>query len=114
MTDNEINETVGRKLGWKKDAKNWWFKPTPGQTHDFVLVGFVPDYCHSIEAAWEVVNNWFSTEIRFRTFELLKNNGSQWYAQFRQENDDKIYDSVGSLPSMAICLAFLKLPILND
>lgn len=110
MENAEINEAVARKLGWAIDKTSdflpWYGKP--GGRPESSMIRDLPDYCHSIDAAWEVVEFWLTSEIRFRTFEMKKNNASHWYIQFTQENDGHIYDSVADTAPMAICRAFLK------
>lgn len=105
MTDQEINEAVARKLGWTKNIPKVpcedptceiWTRNDPEAYMDSL-----PDYCHSIEAAWEILTSlkcdW---EIKTTKYGI----------------DIRIYDEAGQYPSavsatapMAICLAFLKL-----
>lgn len=52
MTDQEINEAVARKLGWTLVAgsdNRVWLKD--GDPVNSVVI---PDYCHSLEAAWQI------------------------------------------------------------
>ena len=58
MTDQEINAAVAKKLGWKQlgpmkhDPLNVYLEKN-GQR-----IEGIPDYCHSIEAAWEIVERY--------------------------------------------------------
>lgn len=61
MTDQEINEAVARKLGIDPKAT---FSGVDNKTGD--LKFDVPDYCHSIAAAWEIlefVRNKYTTPM---------------------------------------------------
>lgn len=98
MTDQEINEAVARKLGWKPDTCKCW----PGHT---VHCEIAPkDYCHSIAAAWGIVE-----EIKAETlFELCWHDGA-WHCYVEyEERSNRIHKEADTAP-MAICLAFLKL-----
>ncbi len=113
MTDTEINEAVAKKLGKPyKDIP--WHQNTHG--HRTGMDGFcidgcekkfpdgyqVPDYCNSIEAAWDVVEKVFSAR-------LSKNPaGHKWLFEFIE--DGIIHTAQADTAPMAICLAFLKLP----
>lgn len=85
MTDQEINEVVARKLGH-----------VPGKSSG------MPDYCHSIEAAWEILE---AVASRGTHWEMSKADSG--YTVFIRE-DDYPYVTEATAP-MAICLAFLKL-----
>lgn len=87
MTDQEINEAVARKLGWA---------PVP-----LSIEQVIPDYCHYIEAAWEIV-------------EFMRKNGRDFNMSVDEggfaiawQYDEYIADA--DTAPMAICLAFLKL-----
>lgn len=82
MTDAEINEAVARKLGI--DLGN--LKPR--------------EYCHSIEAAFEILHKFKSWTI-----------GKHWEGGFvclLMDGSKPIKAEADTAP-MAICLAFLKL-----
>ena len=101
MTDQEINGAVARKLGVNRIIKSsepsgilQWVEP-------------VKDYCHSIEAAWEVVE-WIHQnggKLLWKPMFELSHSGNGWLCRMRQEP----YEAADTAP-MAICLAFLKLP----
>lgn len=89
MTDTEINEAVARKLGVQlKNLK-------------------ARDYCHDIEAAWEVVDKikdtYFSVSVSH------DNERHLYQCEYSGFNNPPIYATADTAP-MAICLAFLKLP----
>jgi len=100
MTDEEINISVARKLGWKEcDGHELWPK----------------NYCHSIEAAWEVVeqpglfvevnkklNRKFGEEKIWTTYYCTLWKDGEF-------DDGKVYSVEADTAPMAICLAFLKL-----
>lgn len=101
MTPNQINEACARKIGWKKLGDGQWCGPNTISTH-------VPDYCGSIEAAWEIIEYWLSSKIKYRSFNLTKNNSvTHWLAEFT-EGCTFFYETFDKSPSMAIALAFLK------
>lgn len=65
-----------------------------------------PDYCHSIEAAWEIVE-WCRTHKR--QFHLDTTNVS-WYCLIgHSQNGSLVFPGEALTAPMAICLAFLKL-----
>lgn len=113
MTDQEINEAVARKLGWTCDPDQERHKPPyrlwSHKDGRVVTALEIPNYCGSIEAAWEIVEYWLNSKIGFRTFALRRSNTSYWYAQFQQENNYKIYDQIDAICPMAIALAFIKI-----
>lgn len=89
MTDQELNEAVVRKLG-KGHIQEGWEK-----------VCVIPDYCHSIQAAWEMVEKLDYCKLvkaasSFRCQVSIGGEPCNFYADTAPR---------------AICLAFLKLPI---
>lgn len=101
MTDQEINEAVARKLGWYfifhetgTHGKRWG---NPAGT----ITGFLdcPDYCHSIAAAWGIVEaNHLSGVMRIGLgWRAIGNNGATGASDLQADT-----------APMAICLAFLK------
>ena len=90
MIDQEINKAVARKLGTYKITK-----------HPMGLTETYPDYCHSIEAAWEIVDKC----SYFCLVKPLKNEN--WKCDIGRE-DQIIVQWANTVP-MAICKAFLKL-----
>lgn len=105
MTDSEINEAVAKKLGWTitgncgglKAYRN--FKET-----EFSEQEYIPDYVHSIEAAWEIVE-FLGRErhVRIGWQPLTK----MWYVRFNEDSNDS---GNSDTAPRAICEAFLRLP----
>jgi hypothetical protein len=98
MTDQEINEAVARRLG-KGHIKDGW-----------EMVCIIPDYCHSIAAAWEIVNK-CGGHIWLRSGDCMPDNnpnfGITWQCLIAKDRD---YIGKADTAPMAICLAFLKIP----
>lgn len=90
MTEQEINEAVARKLGWDY-RQHHWVDPKR-----FIETKHVPDYCHSIAAAWEILDH-------RNLFFLGKCLSGEYKA------DLGYGEVVAPTPAMALCLAFLKL-----
>lgn len=102
MTDTEINELVARKLGWTIDQTGAYKPGDDPQAYD------VPDYCHDIKAAWEVVEKHICVSDEY--YFCLEFNAMYWEAGWRttDKNHAVGWSSADTAP-MAICLAFLKL-----
>lgn len=107
MTDQEVNIAVARKLGW--EPRNYDpqsiepIKRIPCFTApNGDLYANVPDYCHSIAAALEIIEKGFLDGVQIRI------SDGKWIAGKRGEEIEK------SIPAdtapRAICEAFLKLP----
>ncbi len=112
MTNQEINEAVARKLGWKQDyypesgrspRLKFWF--CPGHKCPDNL----PNYCASIDAAWEVVDD-LKREWNIHIFGGL--DGKYWHCDiYDHPATAKVHISESAdTAQRAICLAFLKLP----
>lgn len=98
MTDQEINEAVARKFGWVYDAKfQDWGDP------DGVVMP-LPDYCHSIAAAWEAVKYIQKMEISVDVRAWSSNSFSVFIRCGIEMT------AIANTAPMAICLAFLKMP----
>lgn len=91
MTDQEINEAVARKLGDRI-------------RHDEHCCP-IPDYCHSIAAAWEIVEH---TLMKY-AFEI-HSTPTNYIAHFSGPTWKQLMTAEADAAPMAICLAFLKLP----
>lgn len=106
MSPAQVNEAVARKLGWEFVDDVWRNPKVHCQECGIALR--VPDYCHSIEAAWEIVGK-FMSESGW-DFNLLggERYGGDWQANFT--GHDQWHSAVADTAPMAICLAFLKLP----
>lgn len=117
MTDQEKNEAVARKLGWRQDGDIGWIQPIPHP--DGFLIGHtvLPDYCRDIAAAWEVVKFLKPTH----SFEIncwkqswtedLKDLREMCIAVFTPHNGTWKQGQIGeaAIAPMAIVNAFLKL-----
>lgn len=119
MTPQQINEAVARKLGatdihvlkWPKMVFNNRPHPWHGMlVGTFPSVGAsgespVPDYCHSIEAAWEIVE---ANHEKY-AFEI-HSSPNDYHAFFTGPTWKQTYKGQADTAPMAICKAFLKLP----
>lgn len=102
MTTQEINVSIALLLGWvpnqnpnfKRDMEKTWKSPSGG-------LSFLPDYCGSIFAAWEIVE-FVSHQFTLQRLEKSK----KWICTMNEWGRD---GSVADTAPMAICLAFLKL-----
>lgn len=101
MTDQEIKEAVAKKLGWKHPphSSKHWHNPKD----DDELYDEIPDYCNSIEAAWEIVQ--FLGNGKWLIFNPANTN--TWVAAITDLPNSS--DAEAKTAPMAICLAFLKL-----
>jgi hypothetical protein len=107
MTDQEINEAVARRLGWKS-KKEVWKLPVP----ELVETNPYPDYCHDIKAAGEIICKYPSIDgycfyIEWLPVDQVWRAGWCRYQQF--EGWVGLANSHHADIAMAICLAFLKL-----
>lgn len=99
MTDKEINEAVARKMGWKSVEGGGWISPNE---IPYIHGDFIPDYSHSIEAAWEI--------LKFVDAWKLEGYGGDEVTVSLALDSNPIADESADTSPMAICLAFLKLP----
>lgn len=98
MTDHigDINEMVARKLG------------KPLQTNGGLIMNLpILDYCHSIEAATEIMES-----LKGKANISLSCSGKKWHVtfEFRKPKHDVVRSDADTAP-MAICLAFLKMDL---
>ncbi len=108
MTDQKINETLARKLGWHKGLldPNSWGKPTDVPGH--YLHQALPDYCHSIEAAWEIVNKIEKDKLGWNlSYDAAVRSYIFRYGPFSIQSN--VHESRADTAPMAICKAFLAL-----
>ena len=96
MTNQEINEAVARKLGWKLVGQTWY--PPNQATSDLMEC---PTFCTSIAAAWELVDTrHLSGVMRIGLgWRAIGNNGATVASDLQADT-----------APMAIALCFLKLP----
>lgn len=97
MTDQELNEAVARKLGVP-------YKPCLPDCHvgDMGECDHTSNYCHSIEAAWEVVEYMAEKHL----VRVGKQPVGLWFCTLDYEPNDK---GAADTAPMAICKSFLKL-----
>lgn len=119
MTDQEKNEAIARKLGWKQVSSgkpghaDLWIHPTNEGASEWDAL----PYYHSIEAAWEVVEHLKS--LNESCYLVVKYNNQidkgGWAFEFWNPNTiDGINQTrvvaLSDTAPRAICEAFLKLP----
>ncbi len=98
---SEINEAVARKLGWFQSPSNGRWGRLNGHPQENMVVS-VPDYCHSIAAAWEIVD-----KIEWFCLEKNHSKGTWWVWDMAGTEEAQMICEAATAP-MAICLAFLK------
>lgn len=114
-TDQMINESVAKKLGWTiypdivDPLHRYWFYPN---TKKSVKDDDLPDYCQSIEAAWEILEK---IKEKFDGVFLYNYTGKWVVADPYGAGNELVGATLAEADTapMAICLAFLKLPVLN-
>lgn len=109
VTDQEINLAVARGLGWEVRSPSRCEDNKPEHIHisdPSRGIWCLPNYCHSIEAAWEIMEylapKYFGISIGHGT------NPDFWQCEIHGKGWEKVYERADTAP-MAICLAFLKL-----
>lgn len=100
MSVREINEAVARKLGFVKisvrdDLPQLWASSKTAPPF------YLPDYCTSIAAAWEIME-------KVKTISLVPTDKG-WHAS-SGNCIDRMTGCLADTAPMAICLAFLKCP----
>lgn len=108
MTDDEINSSVARKLGWEllETAEPDLWKERKWKSPPIIKDGYVqpiPDYCHSIQAAWAIIE-WAIHNQKAFNLNVTSTMTPMWEAGFFSRGDVQ-----ADTAPMAICLAFLKL-----
>ena len=136
MTEQEINEAIARKLGWKKiesdgGLNGWWRGPLeeivadPDFPEDTSLLQTsspqVSPYCTSISAAWEIMEKTkcLSLVPTDKGWHVSSSNGKAeegecielWYPTncMTRNEDGCLKCAIADTAPMAIALAFLKL-----
>ena len=138
MDDRELNEAVAMKLGWvwKEGAMEPIYSRAIGNGK-CVATKTLPNYCHAIEAAWEIVE-YISKKLDpngpleetkhedgrdrfvgygFHLEHHSENSSEKWICTLPEivcappyeEMNDDVQEEADTAPR-AICLAFLKLP----
>lgn len=109
MTDQEINEAVAQKLGWKlilDDGVPHWICPKCPMAH---IAN--PDWCRSIAAAWEIWEKLREEGYHRQLYSSWdRRNIVCFQATHRRGIENPLYGEA-AVASMAICLAFLKLEL---
>lgn len=101
MTPVEINEAVARKLGWTIDDSGLTIRCRPPSHLWLSPCDKVPDYCHSIAAAWEICE-YLQKEHYLFSIDFEPLSELPWRVTLVSIERDEA-------APMAICLAFLKL-----
>lgn len=112
MTDEEINDAVIMKMGWIRNTDKEiyggylsGYKPLNGR--------FPPNFCKSIDAAWECMEKMAGIDEPWGLFEPYvfrdKLGDSCWVAGVKSSCGWVVREIADTAPK-AICLAFLKLP----
>lgn len=96
MTDQELNELVARKLGWREDV------PHSSPVGDRYIP--YPAYSSDIKAAWEIINQFHEITVGTK---LAEDN--YWFCELRPQGKEPVTGHAVTAPR-AICEAFLKLP----
>lgn len=110
MTPEETNAAVARKLGHTVCTDGGHIMGKDGHAYN------PPDYCRSIEAAWEIVDT-IKTEHQIKLLrEILVSpiDGIGWTCTIGDDLDSNEYETriaeeIADTAPMAICQAFLKL-----
>lgn len=119
-TDAEINTAVARKLGWiktrgpvgievpgiKRSFATYFIRKTnTGKGIGQEMITSIPDYCHSIAAAWVVVE---FIEVQYNEYSITVR---KLFISTHGKYSARIANAfaIAETAPMAICLAFLKL-----
>lgn len=102
MTDQEINEAVARGLGWNLNKTGHIGVP-PHRSMGFESI---PDFCHDIKAAWEVVEHLTKKGL---LMELIFREDKKFFIVFGSPSPSKGAGAVQDTAPMAIAKCFLKL-----
>lgn len=124
MTDQELNEAVARKFGWKKHNKTCE-QLTPGASiftggdhwyqKGYMCRETMTDYCHSIKAAWEIPGLESVVKITDGRWHARFGDGSKLNTYYeigiyeREEPQWNMPEAIADTAPRAICEAFLKL-----
>lgn len=116
MADQELNEAVAKKLGWT-DIHPLEHEPSQlvGNRNGKGTLEALPDYCHSIEAAWKIMQ-WCKVDYHtgsIAEFAVGYDSVAHWTAWIMDYRDSQHkpthYTASADTAPMSICLAFLKL-----
>lgn len=106
----EINVKIAKKLGWKNFRKERTPEPLNTRRMTGIAPGnfrhqFVPAYTNNLAYALKCVD--WAVEHRFN-FRMQRDRKEKFYLA-RFASDYYIFDGGATLPSLAICTAFLKI-----
>lgn len=102
MTDTEINEAVARLLGWEEGPNNLWRRGL-----DDMPQHGLPNYCHSIAAAWEVVP-YLTSKGGYLVVSVYEDHVKAEVEIWVNDNPIQT-GALSETAPMSICLALLKL-----
>lgn len=112
MTDQEINEQVAKRLGWRKleqadytlDHPYYWLDRNGVQAD-------LKDWATSISAAWELVDAMKQQNEVSLLYGHTANDPltRHWFFQVGSIHNENYFKADADTASMAICLAFLKM-----
>jgi|SRR5579864_7515068 len=116
MTDKELeqlNVKIARKLGWRKFRLERTPEPMKTQRMTGISSGnfrhqFVPAYTNNLSYALQIVD-WANRHGYDFTLGKCAAGGAVYIAHFNKQFIPKRYTGRGTLPSMAICMAFLNI-----
>src|ERR1041385_4445881 len=108
MTDQEINEAVARKLGWKffDEHYQYWIPPTVEAVHKYGdRPNYLPLYTKKIEHVWDIVDYLKATDTCCVQINCDDKSAGCWIGN---KKNRLCFEEARTVP-MAICKAFLKL-----
>jgi hypothetical protein len=97
VTDQEINEAVALKLGGERRTL------PDAELEDGTIIRHFPDFCHSIAAAWEIIE-----KVKWYTM-WHDDQGFHFWIRANEKPEPELAAAYANTAPMAICLAFLKL-----
>jgi len=106
-----VNVKIAKKMGWKRFRKERLPDPLQKESRMTGLAPgnirnqFVPAFTNNLAYATQLVD-WANEHGYY--FELVKSATMEFYEVCFRKLDDESVD-FGTLPSMAICMAFLKI-----
>jgi hypothetical protein len=111
VEEDNINQQVARKLGWRLHdnrpdeehyaPNEWWVRKEERRRR-------LPNYCGSIEAAWEIVEK-YKLYNGYSFFISYQEDVERWEAVWNESVADEAARANAETAPMAICKAFLKL-----
>lgn len=108
INDKDLNEAVAKKLGWICDETGTWLKD--GIYHHDEPGKNFPDYCHSIEAAWEIWEKLRDQNYDLQLFSSWDRREIVCFNATYKADIGKNFQAECDTAPRAICEAFLRLP----